>query len=85
MRSGGPIGNARQRKAIDTIDHFTLVRFDRVDDRYLVPVYAVWAKIPPKGDALDGGSYKAFCFRNIPWQTAFYAGLESGPVVVEEN
>lgn len=58
-------------KAGDPI-RFDLIRFDRVGRGSLVPVYCVttW-----RGK---------FCFRNIPWQTAFYAGLESGPVVVEE-
>lgn len=74
-----------QQKAIDAADHFRLVRFDREGNSALVPVYAVWSKVPPKGDALDGGTYEAFHFRNIPWQTAFYAGLESGPVIVEGN
>ena len=57
--------------SIAAIDHFRLVRFDRLGTNgvHSVPVYQVWGKIPPKGDALDGGTYLAFTFRNIPWQS----------------
>lgn len=60
-----------QRAAIDNLDHFTLCGFDRIGQRgaYAVPVYQVWAKVPAKGDALDGGTYAAFCFKNVPWQS----------------
>lgn len=53
------------------LEHFRLVRFDRLGSNgvHSVPVYQVWCKIPPKGDALDGGTYQAFTFRNIPWQS----------------
>ena len=71
-----------QSQAIDAADHFRLVRFDRIgrigrNGEYAVPVYALWSKIPPKGDALDGGTYEAFWFRNIPWQSG-----GDGPEVV---
>lgn len=58
-------------ESIAAIDHFRLVRFDRLGSNgvHSVPVFQVWAKIPPKGDALDGGTYLAFTFRNIPWQS----------------
>lgn len=71
-----------QSEAIAAIDHFRLVAYDRIGSRgqYSVPVYAVWAKIPPKGDALDGGSYEAFRFRNIPWQSG-----GDGPEVVSAD
>lgn len=70
-----------QQQAIDAFDHFKLLRFDRVGNRgrYSVPVYAVWAKAP------GGGTYQAFAFRNIPWQTAHYGGLDDGPRVVPED
>lgn len=76
-----------QREAIDALDHFRLIRFDRIGrhGEHAVPVYEVWAKIPPKGDALDSGSYQAFSFRNIPWQSAMHMGEESGPVVVRSG
>jgi hypothetical protein len=63
----------RQARAINSIRKFRLLRFDRVGDREqaLVPVYLA---LSPFG---------SFAFRNIPWQTAYYAGEESGPVVVE--
>lgn len=57
--------------SIAALDHFRLIGFDALGRHgaHHVPVYAAWAKIPPKGDALDGGTYEAFCFRNIPWQS----------------
>lgn len=42
------------------------------------PDYAAWSTIPPKGDALDGGTYEAFRFRNVPWQSG-----GDGPEIVE--
>lgn len=65
--------NEAQTKII-WADHlrFDLIRFDR-EGSVIVPVYCVVS--------FAG----RFCFRNIPWQTAFYSGLESGPVVVEDN
>lgn len=73
---------AYQREAIDSLDHFRLVDFDQEGrwGEYAVPVYQVWAKVPPKGDALDGGSYAAFAFRNIPWQSG-----GDGPEVVSRG
>lgn len=58
--------------SIAALDHFRLIRFDR--DNYghgdfIVPVYAAWSKIPPKGDAMDGGTYEAFRFRVVSWQS----------------
>lgn len=72
--------------SIAAADHFRLVGFDMIGRRgsHAVPVYAVWSKIPLKGGVLDGGTYEAFRFRNIPWQTAYYEGEESGPVIVGE-
>jgi hypothetical protein len=55
-------------------DHFELIRFDRVGRRYSVPVYRVVSH--------DGQS---FAFRNIPWQTAYFDGLDDGPRVVPER
>lgn len=67
--------------SIAAIDHFTLVRFDRIGRRgeHCVPVFAVWSRIPAKGDALDGGTYRAFTFRNVPWQSG-----GDGPELVSE-
>ncbi len=53
--------------SIAALDHFRLVDFESLGAGY-VPVYAAWSKIPLKGDALDGGTYEAFTFRNVPWQ-----------------
>lgn len=57
--------------SIAALDHFRLVDFNQLgrDGAYSVPVYSAWSTIPPKGDALDGGTYEAFRFRNIPWQS----------------
>jgi len=54
-----------QRDAIARIDHFRLVRFDRIcaDGTHCVPVYEVWAR-----DAM-GFLYNAFAFRHVPWQS----------------
>ena len=62
------------------IKNFRLVRFDRIGRSGMncVPVYQVWAAIPPKGDAMDEGSYLAFNFRNIPWQSG-----GEGPEILE--
>jgi hypothetical protein len=64
-----------QRNVIDHADHFELVRFDRVGPRmsYAVPVYRVVS--------YDG---RGFTFRNIPWQTAYFGGLDDGPRAVDE-
>jgi len=71
-----------QKLAIDAIDHFRLARYDRIGQygEYSVPVYEVWAKTPPKGDVVDGSSYQAFSFRNIPWQSG-----GNGPEIVEQS
>lgn len=62
-----------QAQAIASIDHFRLVDWEdisrRGDGTHWTPIYAAWCKIPPKGDALDGGTYEAFTFCNIPWQS----------------
>jgi hypothetical protein len=63
-----------QLQIIACADHFELLRFDRVGRRYSVPVYRVVSH--------DGQS---FAFRNIPWQTAYYAGLDDGPRVMSER
>ncbi len=57
--------------SIAAIDHFRLVDFDALGwcGAHHVPVYAAWSTIPPKGGALDGGTYEAFRFRNVPWQS----------------
>lgn len=57
--------------SIAAADHFRLVDFDQLgrDGAYSVPIYALWSTVPPKGDALDGGTYEALRFRNIPWQS----------------
>lgn len=66
--------NERERGIIGRLHHFELVRFDRVGRRYSVPVYR----------AVDVTG-QGFAFRNIPWQTAYYAGLDDGPRVVPEH
>lgn len=68
-----------QVDAIAAADHFRLVGFEYHGRRqeYATPVYELWAKIPAKGDALDGGVYQAFRFINIPWQSG-----GNGPEVV---
>lgn len=57
---------------IPWISAFRLARFDAIDPKELhwIPVY----------HAFDGGQL-LFTFRNIPWQTAFVMGLESGPTI----
>lgn len=54
---------------------FRLLRFDRVGRHYSVPVFLA------VGDEQMG----SFAFRNIPWQTAYYVGLDDGPRVVPER
>lgn len=81
---------AEQQIAIDTLDHFTLIRFDWIGPRgaHVVPVYAVWAKVPPVAGVdpfPPGVTYQAFAFRNIPWQSAWSLGEEDGPRVVSEH
>lgn len=65
--------NDEQREIIgDAHLRFDLIRFDR-ERSAVIPVYCAT-------------SWKGrFCFRNIPWQTAFYLGLESGPTVEPDN
>lgn len=73
---------------LSRIDHFTLARFDYLNDLHRVPVYHVWVKVPPvtrKDSFPPGVLYHAFTFRNIPWQTAFCMGLESGPTIESEH
>lgn len=58
--------------SIAALDHFRLVDLEdlsRRDGTYNTPIYAAWSTVPPKGDALDGGTYEAFRFRNVPWQS----------------
>lgn len=62
--------------ALARIDHFRLIRFDRVQYQRglgtLVPVYAVWAKVPPcigPDPFPPGVTYEVFVFRNVPWQS----------------
>jgi hypothetical protein len=66
--------NELQAEIIANADHFELIRFDRVGHRYSVPVYRVVSS--------DG---RGFAFRNVPWQTARYEGLDDGPRVVPER
>lgn len=63
----------RQHEIISRLDHFRLVRFDRIGahDQASVPVYRVC-----------DGEGNSFDFRNVPWQSADAYGEESGPVVV---
>lgn len=68
-----------ERHVINYLDHFELIRFDRVGNRgrYSVPVYRVVG--------ICGVVEHSFAFRNISWQTAYYAGLDDGPRVVSER
>lgn len=66
--------NEFQASVIADVDHFELIRFDRIGRRYSVPVYRVVSS--------DG---RSFAFRNIPWQTAYYGGFDDGPRVVPER
>lgn len=61
---------------IANLQAFHLVRFDMVGNGIgkAVPVYKATA---------GGESY--FYFRNVPWQTAYFDGEESGPVIVGRN
>jgi hypothetical protein len=61
---------------IAALDHFRLVRFDYIGNSGLhrTPVYQAIAR--------DG---RRFTFRNIPWQSAFAMGLESGPTIEPEQ
>lgn len=58
---------------VASLDGFRLVRFDWIDATHVIPVYRATS---PRG---------SFLFRNIPWQTAYYQGAESGPVLVGES
>lgn len=62
---------------ITDLDRFALVRFDPIGEGRVskwVPVY--------QASTRDG---RRFTFRNIPWQSAFCYGLESGPTIEPEN
>lgn len=59
------------------LDHFRLVRFDPIGN----PSYPKWIPVY-QAIARDG---RRFTFRNIPWQSAFCYGLESGPTIEPEN
>lgn len=70
--------NDAQRAIINyPLLRFRLVRFDRVGSRgrYGMPVY----------QAIGDERMGSFTFRNIPWQTAYYSGLEDGPRIVPER
>lgn len=64
----------RQQRIIDRACRFDLIRFDWISSRQCVPVYRVTSR-----------DFEGFAFRNIPWQTAYYSGLEDGPRVVPER
>lgn len=66
--------NDRQAAIIERLDRFALVRFDRIGDAQTVPVYRAISN--------DRGT---FLFRNIPWQSTYYRGEQSGPVVLTED
>ena len=68
--------NEHQAAIIAGLHDFKLVRFDRVNPRrwQSVPVYRAT-------DALG----RSFLFRNIPWQSAYFLGLDDGPRVVSER
>lgn len=65
--------NEQQAAIIERLDHFKLIRFDCIGD-YSVPVYEAVAS-----------TGQSFLFRNIPWQSAYHLGEESGPVIVGES
>lgn len=66
----------REAAIIERLYRFGLVRFDFIgrDRLNAVPVYRAIAS-----------TGESFLFRNIPWQSAYYMGEESGPVAVGEN
>lgn len=67
--------NEREAAIISRLHHFELIRFDRIGRLWhSVPVYRAVSRS-------DG----SFAFRNIPWQTAHYEGLDDGPRVVPER
>jgi hypothetical protein len=70
-----------EQDVIDNLDHFELIRFDRVGSRgrYGMPVYRAVAYVG------RGKAERSFAFRNIPWQTAFYSGLDDGPRIVPDR
>lgn len=61
-----------EREIIADIDTIRLTRFDWINELHCVPVYRV-----------TGCNGDSFLYRNIPWQTAWAYGLESGPTVTE--
>jgi hypothetical protein len=65
-----------EREIIEDLDTIRLARFDRVNPRgwQSVPVYRA-----------KGRNGESFLYRNIPWQTAYFGGLEDGPRVVPEH
>jgi hypothetical protein len=65
--------NALEHETIADIDTIRLARFDWIDATHCVPVYRV-----------KGCNGHDFLYRNIPWQTAWSMGLESGPTVETE-
>lgn len=68
--------NEKQHGIIDRLHHFKLVRFDYIGRNgfQCVPVFR----------AVDATG-QSFHFRNIPWQSAFSLGEESGSVIVRGN
>ena len=52
---------------------FSLVGYEDVGRGQYIPIYEAW------------GYAGKFLFRVIPWQTANYLGLESGPVIIGES
>jgi hypothetical protein len=66
--------NERERAIIDRLHHFTLAGFDLIGRDHAVPVYRAVSALGP-----------SFIFRNIPWQTAYYEGEESGPVALRDR
>jgi hypothetical protein len=65
--------NTLERETIADIDTIRLARFDWINATHCVPVYRV-----------KGCNGHDFLYRNIPWQTAWSMGLESGPTVETE-
>ena len=63
---------------IAEICYFELIRFDPIN-----PDARTCKWVPVYGAVSRGG--RSFAFRNIPWQSAFYYGLESGPTIEPEQ
>lgn len=63
---------ANYADVIANLKAFHLVRFDELRAGHVVPVYRATA-----------GGENYFYFRNIPWQSAWSLGEESGPTIVQ--